>query len=55
MIKEKKMNNNKNSNEEVLNLKGKPFIILNVKSNSADLWKESLLTYIDSNKTPKRT
>jgi len=40
-------NNNKNSNGEEFNLKVKP--------NSADLWKESLLTYMDSNKITRRT
>ncbi len=38
-------NNNKNSNGEEFNLKVKP--------NSADLWKESLLSYMDSNKSPR--
>jgi hypothetical protein len=48
MIKEEKMNiNNKNSNKEELHLKGKP--------NSADLWKESLLSYMDLNKSPRGT
>ncbi len=45
---EVKMNdNNKNSNGEEFNLKVKP--------NSADLWKESLLTYMDLSKSSRRT
>ncbi len=53
-MKEEKLNNAKeNSNANELNSNEKPISFVNEELNSAESWKESLLSFMSSNRTAK--
>jgi hypothetical protein len=53
-MKEEKLNNaNENSNENELYSNEKPTSFVNKELNSAESWKESLLSFMSSNRTAK--